>query len=113
MGNKFASAKRAIAICDRCGFQYKLKKLKALIIKSKNTHLMVCPECWEKDHPQNKLGEVVVTDPQAIRNPRPDNATAASRVTQYGFRPVGGGNNIDIPNTLVGNTKIGTVTVTT
>ena len=113
MGNKFASAKKAIAICDRCGFQYRLKKLKALIIKSKNTHLMVCPSCWEPDHPQNKLGEVIVNDPQAIRNPRPDNNLAESRVTQYGFRPVGGGDNIDIPNPLVGNAKIGTVTVTT
>ena len=83
------------------------------LFRSKNTHLMGGPSGWEPDHPQNKLGEVIVNDPQAIRNPRPDNATAASRVTQYGFRPVGGGNNIDIPNPLVGNAKIGTVTVTT
>ncbi len=29
MGNKFASSKRALAICDRCGLQYKLKTLKS------------------------------------------------------------------------------------
>ena len=35
MANKFASGKNAIAECDRCGFQYKLKQLKELTIKPK------------------------------------------------------------------------------
>jgi hypothetical protein len=34
MANKFASGKNAIAECDRCGFQYKLKQLKELTIKT-------------------------------------------------------------------------------
>ena len=71
---KFASNKRAIAICDRCGFQYKLKKLKEITLKGNPTNLLVCPECWEPDHPQLHLGEFPVYDPQAIKNPRSDAA---------------------------------------
>ena len=72
MGNRFASDRRAIAECDRCGFRYKRKELKELIIKTKNVNILVCPECWEPDQPQLLLGMFPVDDPQAIRNPRPD-----------------------------------------
>ena len=72
MPSKFASGKWAIAECDRCGFRYKLKELKQLVIKTKNVNLLVCPECWEPDQPQLQLGLYPVNDPQAIRNPRPD-----------------------------------------
>jgi hypothetical protein len=72
MSNKFASSKRAIAECDICGFRYKLRKLKELIIKDTPTQIMACPECWNPSHPQLKLGTFPVEDPQAIRNPRPD-----------------------------------------
>jgi hypothetical protein len=80
VANKFTSGKNAIAICDRCGFQYKLVQLKRLTVKRKSVNLLVCPECWEPDHPQNRLGERPVEDPQAIRNPRVDTALAASRL---------------------------------
>lgn len=118
MGNKFASAKKAIAMCDRCGQQYKLKKLKSEVIRGRETNMKVCPSCFDPDHPQNKLGDIIIEDPQAIRNPRPDTSLgtsgrSSSRITQYGYNPVGGGDNILIPNPLVGNAKIGTVTVTT
>jgi len=118
MGNKFASAKKAIAMCDRCGQQYKLKKLKSEVIRGRETNMKVCPSCFDPDHPQNKLGDIIIEDPQAIRNPRPDmslgtSGRSSSRITQYGYNPVGGGDNILIPNPLVGNAKIGTVTVTT
>ena len=46
MPNRFASGKRAIAQCDRCGFRYKLKQLKKLVIKTKNVNILVCPSCW-------------------------------------------------------------------
>ena len=32
MGNRFASGKRSIAMCDRCGQQFKLKRLKEEVI---------------------------------------------------------------------------------
>jgi hypothetical protein len=72
MGNRFTTGKIAIAECDRCGFRYQLKELKALTIRTKITNILVCPTCWEPDQPQNKLGLYPVDDPQAVRNPRPD-----------------------------------------
>ena len=72
MGNRFASDRRAIAECDICGFRYKRKELKELIIKTKNVNILACPECWNPDQPQLLLGMFPVDDPQAIRNPRPD-----------------------------------------
>ena len=118
MANRFASNKIAAAICDVCGFRYKLRELKTIIVKGKETNIKACPYCYDEDHPQNKLGEVNVKDPQALRNPRPDTSLGtgsptSSRAIQYGFNPVGGGDNILTPNTLVGNGKVGTVTVTT
>ena len=140
MPTKYASAKNSIAQCDRCGFRFKLKQLKSLVIKTKNVNILVCPECWEPDQPQLSLGLYPVNDPQAVRNPRPDigyfqagltglqlteqtgtsiNATGVpslgSRVIQWGFNPVGGSSSFDAvltPNTLVGASALGTVTVT-
>ena len=56
MSNRFASTKRAIAECDICGFQFKLRELKNLVRKGQDTNLKACPECWSPDHPQLKLG---------------------------------------------------------
>ena len=72
MSSRFASSKRAIAECDVCGFRYKLKELRNLIVRGSDTNIKACIECWEPDHPQNELGRYPVHDPQAIRNPRPD-----------------------------------------
>lgn len=116
MGNRFASGKIAIAICDRCGFQFKLKELRPLIVKTKQVDIRVCPECWEPDQPQLQVGMYPVDDPQAIRNARPDNTYAQSRDIQWGWNPVGGGNSLidgGTPNDLVGQGQVGTVAVTT
>ena len=43
----FATGKFAIAICDRCGQQYKFTQL-----KQEWNGLKVCPECFETNHPQ-------------------------------------------------------------
>ena len=128
MPNRFASGKHAIAECDRCGFQYKLKKLKPLVIKTKNVNIIVCPTCWEKDHPQLQLGMYPVDDPQALRNPRPDNSyyqaglnnagnpTDGSRVIQWGWNPVGLNDPLGLSglvNVLEAHGQVGTVTVQT
>ena len=78
MPSKYASGKWAIAECDRCGQRYKLKELKPLVIKTKNVNILVCPSCWEPDQPQLQLGMYPVNDPQALRNPRPDNSYTLS-----------------------------------
>lgn len=79
MPTAFASGKRAIAQCDRCGFRTKLKELRPLTIKTKQVNILVCRECWEPDHPQLQLGLYPVNDPQALRNPRPDLSYPQSR----------------------------------
>jgi len=74
MGNRFSSGRFSIAECDRCGQQYKLKELIKLVIKTKQVSIKVCPTCWEPDQPQLQLGMYPVDDPQAVREPRPDNS---------------------------------------
>ena len=136
MGQRFASGKRAIAMCDRCGQQFLLKTLKTEIIKQRKYQLLVCHECWDPDQPQLMLGTFPVEDPQALRNPRKDTTyvtagtnglqlypvdspsggftTGGSRDIQWGWYPVGGASNFDAgmtPNYLVIRTYIGTVTI--
>lgn len=74
MAERFASGKNALGLCDDCGFTYKLNELKPLVRKGKNTGLRVCPTCWDEDHPQLRVGEIRVSDAQAVRHPRPDTA---------------------------------------
>jgi hypothetical protein len=127
MGNRFASGKKAIAECDRCGQRYKLKQLRTEIIKTKKYELLVCPECWDPDQPQLQLGMFPVDDPQALRNPRRDttyvtsglnangNLSGGSRDIQWGWSPVGGSRLFDdvlTPSYLVATTFVGTVSVT-
>jgi hypothetical protein len=91
MATRFASGKKALGVCDICGFTYKLRELKNLIVKSRDTNLKACPECWNPDQPQLKLGSFPVDDPQALRNPRPDsNQYASSRALIEPVRPVVG-----------------------
>lgn len=120
MASQFSTGKFAIAECDRCGFRYKLKQLKTLVIKTKNVNILVCPECWEPDHPQLSLGLYPVNDPQAVRNPRPDTSyyqsgvggDGGSRVFQWGWAPVGGARDDGLtPNDLVADGAVGVVTV--
>ena len=120
MSERFASGRNALAECDVCGFQYKLRQLKPLVVKAVITGIKACPECWNPDQPQLRLGEFPVDDPQAIRDPRPDRSLGASgdfssRDIQWGWNPVGGGNDpyTLAPNTLVASSLLGTVTVTT
>ena len=137
MPNRFASGKYAISQCDRCGFRYKLKELREIVIKTKNVNILVCPTCWEPDQPQLQLGMYPVDDPQAVRNPRPDTTyrvaglnglqintmttqlgsgdpSGGSRIIQWGWAPVGGARAYDTgltPNNLVLGITLGTVTV--
>lgn len=126
MPNRFASGRIAIAMCDRCGEQYKLKQLRTEIIKQRNYQLLVCPECWDPDQPQLMLGTFPIDDPQALRNPRRDttyitsglnangNLSGGSRDIQWGWNPVGGSQSFDnglTPNNLALSVLVGTVTV--
>lgn len=128
MSNRFASAKNSIAMCDRCGFQFKLTELRKEIIKTKQVNILVCDSCWDPDQPQLQLGMYPVDDPQAVRNPRRDTTyvtagvntagfnTGGSRDIQWGWAPVGGSRFFDdglTPNTLVLTGAVGQVTIST
>ncbi len=43
----FATGKYAVALCDRCGQQYKFAQL-----QEEWNGLMTCPECFDTKHPQ-------------------------------------------------------------
>ena len=126
MGNRFSSGKNSIAVCDRCGFQFKLTALRKEVIKTKTYNLLVCAACWDPDQPQLQLGMYPVDDPQAVRNPRRDSTyvtagtntdglpTGGSRDVQWGWAPVGGASSFDAvltPNYLVGTASVGTVSI--
>ena len=139
MGNRFASGKNSIAMCDRCGFQFKLTSLRKEVQKTKIYNLLVCPTCWDPDQPQLLLGMFPVDDPQAVRNPRRDTTyytaglnglqlvdsdstnvdaagftTGGSRQIQWGWNPVGGARFFDdvlTPNYLALAAQVGTVTI--
>lgn len=126
MGNRFASGKNSIALCDRCGFQFKLTNLRKEIVKTKTFNTLVCPDCWDPDQPQLQLGMYPVDDPQAVRNPRRDTTyieagvntqgftTGGSRDIQWGWNPVGGSRFFDAPltpNDLVLTITVGQVTI--
>lgn len=126
MANQFASGRHSIAECDRCGFRYKLKDLRSLVIKTKEVNIMVCSDCWEADHPQLMLGMYPVDDPQAVKNPRADLSYKTSgvgsggvpgegsRVVQWGWLPVGGASGNDAgmtPNDLTSRGVVSNVTI--
>ena len=141
MPSKYASGKKSIAECDRCGFRYMLKELKTLTIKTKNVKIKVCQTCWEPDQPQLSLGMYPISDPQAVREPRPDVSyiqsgytgiqtkfqtgpaedetgypSGGSRIIQWGWYPVGGSRANDAgltPNNLAVPGVVNSVTVLT
>ena len=91
MTKKFASSKKAIAECDVCGFQFKLRELRSKVVRGRDTNILACPECFDF----------------AGRD--------SSRNVQWGWNPVGDGNNFYglSVNKLAAVGAIGEVTVTT
>lgn len=104
MGSTWAIGKKAYGFCDRCGFRYDLKELREEYVYFTKTGLRTCPECWDPDHPQLRVGRWDVSDAESLRDPRPDNGQAASR-RKFAWDPVG-----NLPPIRV---SIGSVTVTT
>jgi len=69
---KFALGKFALGISDRSGFQYKLNDMKL-----EWTGLLVGADEWEKKQPQLDPRRHV-TDPQALKDPRPNSPMVLS-----------------------------------
>tara|TARA_B100002019_G_scaffold8083_1_gene6411 strand:- start:67 stop:831 length:765 start_codon:yes stop_codon:yes gene_type:complete len=80
---RYASGKKSVALCDRCGQQYPYQDLKEQIENKRPNGLRVCPPCLDKDHPQLQLGRQRIVDPQALRHPRPDRIEPASNIIAF------------------------------
>lgn len=97
---KFAVGKNAYGISDRSGFRYKLNEM-----KREWNGFLVGKDEWEEKQPQLEPRRSI-TDPQALRNPRPDRIepldipVAVPQVEGPPFRP------------LLANGQVGSVTVT-
>jgi hypothetical protein len=84
----YARGSKALGICDRTGFVYKLTDL---VYETKNgtrTGFRVGKDVADADQPQNFLGRLRIVDPQSLREPRPDTNRLES-VGLFGWRPVG------------------------
>ena len=109
---QLSTCKNAFGVFDICGFRETLRDLNEVVFKRQCKWFLACKSCCDKDHPQNFQGEYPVNDPEALRNPRPDQSLSAdsadtsSRAIDWGWNPVGTGS-----NTLI-EVKAGTVTVT-
>ena len=88
--SSYAAGKKAFGFCDRTGFRYPLKDLVPQIENGRPNGLLVGRDVVDEDQPQLQLGRLNMNDPQALRDPRPDQGEAESR-RLYAFDPVGGG----------------------
>jgi hypothetical protein len=84
----YARGRRALGICDRTGFRYPLADLVWEFRNGQRTGLRIGKDVVDPDHPQNFLGRVRINDPQALRDPRPEQDVGPSRGF-FGWRPVG------------------------
>lgn len=79
MSNEFSSGKNSVGFCDRCGFRFLLSELSFQVVAQKETALSVCSVCMDIDQEQLLVGKFPVSDPQAVRNARPDPSMESSR----------------------------------
>lgn len=103
MSQLYARGSKAFGFCDRCDWRYPLSDLRDQVFDKRPTGLLVCPSCMDKDSPQLQLGEIIINDPQSLRNPRPDHGEIAS-TSLFGWRPIG-----HTETRIVG--AVGTITV--
>jgi len=105
--SKYATGKWAYGISDRSGFRYRLRDM-----RKEWNGLLVGKDEWEAKQPQ--LEPLRATpDPQALRNPRPEQNVAQQNNIQWGWNPVGFKDDGGLtPNNLLATGSVGSVTVT-
>tara|TARA_R100001015_G_C4602408_1_gene157377 strand:+ start:775 stop:1233 length:459 start_codon:yes stop_codon:yes gene_type:complete len=103
----FASGKNAYGISDRSGRRYRLREMRL-----EWTGSLVGPDEFEPKHPQ-LFPPKAFPDPQALRNPRPEQNLDSERAIQTGYNPVGFKEieGVTPPNNLVAVGAVGTVVV--
>lgn len=113
---RYATGKKSVALCDRCGQKYPYTDLREQIENRRPNGLRVCRSCLDKDHPQLQLGRHKIQDPQALRFPRPDRIEPASTIIAFNNRyPHTAGRNSQSLNkaTMSMNTSLTGVSVKT
>lgn len=83
----YAKGTYSVGICDRCGSKTPYRELKSEVIDGLRQNNMVCPDCFDPDHPQYAVGKKVIVDRMALNNARPENFTSSRAF--FGWRPVG------------------------
>ena len=63
---KYATGRKSLAICDRCGQRYRYLKL-----RKEWNGLKTCPDCFEPKHPQLEPSSPPF-EPQVLHEPRID-----------------------------------------
>lgn len=101
----YASDKNAYGICDITGFRYRRKDMKKTW-----DGFIVGPDQWSPKHPQ-LMPRKAPTDPQAIKEARPENADDNNFFTVY--TNVGTGKLGQELKTFGLTCSVGTVEVTT
>lgn len=97
----YAKGTYARAMCDRCGLEFAY-----LDLKEEWTGLRVCQDCLDPKTKQD-FPDTVFPDPEALRNPRPDNDVEAHLgLVTTAINPIG-----NSFRTLPVNVELGTVTV--
>ena len=86
--SSYTKGKYAFGYCDLTGFRYPLKDLVPEIVNQRPTGFLVGRDVVDPDQPQLQLGKILVDDPRALRNPRPDRGLDESRILAS-FDPVG------------------------
>ena len=59
----YAAGKKALGICDRCGFTYKLNELRYETENKVRNGLRVCHTCYDPDQPQLDVNLISTIDP--------------------------------------------------
>lgn len=103
----YATGKKAWGISDRSGVRYRLRDM-----RKEWTGALVGPDEYDPKHPQ-LYPPKVAPDPQALKNPRPEQDLPEQRNVQWSWNPVGGPpeNGINPPNNLTAQSGVGAVTV--
>jgi len=105
--SRYATGKWAYGISDRSGFRYRLRDM-----RKEWNGLLVGKDEWERKQPQLEPLRVR-PDPQALRDPRPQQNETEINSIQYGFNPVGyRGDALGFTgNRLKAEGSVGTVTI--
>jgi hypothetical protein len=86
--SQYAKGTKALGICDKTGFRYKLSDLVYEYKNGRRTGLRVGRDVADPDHPQNFLGRLRIVDPRSLRDPRPE-TDQNQIVGLFGWMPVG------------------------